>query len=135
MSTEVSVPSNYTFTVHHGSTGATIKVDADLDNIHVKEIPRLEFAVKEVPRIDFAWKEAPRLEFAVTDLPRLEFGFKELPLVQIAITELPSVRAHVPAQYDLGLSILGVEIWRLSLCGESQVITEKYVPRRAEACR
>lgn len=145
MSTEVSFPSNYTFTVHHGSTGATIRVDADLDNIHVKEIPRIEFALKEIPRVefalkempqvDFALKEIPKIEFGVTEMPRIEFALKELPPINVALTDVPNIRAHIPAQYDLGLSIFGVEVLRLSLCGESQVITEKYVPRRAEACR
>lgn len=145
MSTEVSIPKSYTFTVHHGSTGATIKVDADLDNIHVKELPRVEFALKEMPQVDFALKEmpqvdfalkeVPRIEFAVKEMPRIEFAVKELPPINIAVTDVPSIRAHIPAQYDLGLSIFGFEVLRLSLCGESQVITEKYVPRRAEACR
>lgn len=134
MSTEVSIPSSYTFTVHHGSTGATIKVDADLDNIRVKELPRVEFGLKEMPQVDFALKEVPRLEFAVKEMPRIEFAVKELPTINIAVTDVPNIRAHIPAQYDLGLSVFGFEVLRLSLCGESQVITEKYVPRRAEAC-
>ena len=125
MSTTVNVPSSYTFTVELGSTGETIHVDADLDNIHVKEIPRIEFALKEMPQVDVAVKEIPRIEFAV----------KELPQIDIAIKEIPSTRTHVPSHYDLGLSILGLEVLRLSLCGETQFITEKYVPRRAEACR
>jgi hypothetical protein len=134
MSTEVSIPSSYTFTVNHGSTGATIKVDADLDNVHVKEIPRIEFALKEIPQINVGVKEMPRIEFAVKELPRIEFALKELPPINIALTDVPDIRAHIPAQYDLGLSVFGIEILKLSLCGESQIITEKYEPRRAEAC-
>ena len=89
MSTEVSVPSSYTFTVHHGSTGATIKVDADLDNIRVKEVPRIEFGLKEMPQVDFALKEMPRIEFALKEMPRIEFSVKELPTINIAVTEVP----------------------------------------------
>jgi hypothetical protein len=133
MSTKVSIPKSYTFTVHHGSTGETIRVDADLDNIHVKEIPRIY--VEALADTKVAVTEMPRIEFAVKELPRIEFGVKELPQIEVALKEIPSVRAHVPSHYDLGLTVLGLEILRFSLCGETQVITEKYVPRRAETCR
>lgn len=132
MSTKVSIPSNYTFTVRHGSTGGTILIDADLDNIRVKELPRLEVAATVGTTV--AVTQMPRLEFAVKELPRIEFGLKELPQIDIALKEIPSIRAHVPSHYALGVSIFGFEVLRWSLCGESQVITEKYVPRRAERC-
>ncbi len=143
MSTSVRVPTTYTFNVELGSNGETIHVDADLDNIrvkeipdiHVKEMPRIEFAIKEMPQYDVAVKELPQVDIAVKEMPRIEFAVKELPQIDIAIKEIPSVRAHVPSHYDLGLSILGLEVLRFSLCGETQVITEKYVPRRSEACR
>jgi len=127
MSTKVSIPKSYTFTVHHGSTGETIRVDADLDNIHVKEIPRIYLEGTADTKV--AVTEMPRIEFAVKEIPRIEFG-----TIDVALKEIPSVRAHVPSHYDVGFSVLGIEIWRLSLCGESQVITEKYVPHHGETC-
>jgi hypothetical protein len=132
MSTKVSIPSNYTFTVRHGSTGGTILVDADLDNIRVKELPRINVDMAADTRV--AVTQMPRIEFALKELPRIEFAMKEMPQINFALKEIPSVRAHVPAHFDLGLSIFGLEVLRWSLCGESQVITEKYVPRRAERC-
>jgi hypothetical protein len=48
--------------------------------------------------------------------------------------EIPSVRAHVPANFRLGLSVFGVELAALHLCGEAQVITEPYVPNPCERC-
>jgi hypothetical protein len=112
----VDIPSE--FTIHVGSDG-TIQVDADLDNIRVKELPRLELG-----DINMRLKELPRINMAV----------EELPTIKIALTEIPDIRAHLPAHFDFGVSILGFELLSFSLCGEAQVITEKYVPRRMELC-
>ncbi len=132
MSTKVSIPSNYTFTVRHGSTGGTILVDADLDNIRVKELPRI--AVEGVGEARVAVTQMPRLEFAVKELPRIDFALKELPPINVSLKEIPSVRAHVPSHYQLALKVFGLEVLNWSFCGESQVITEKYVPRPPERC-
>ena len=130
-------PTEYTF--HFDTNGTTVSVDADLDNIRVKEFPRIEFA-----EVAFRVKEFPKLTFdsnvAVTQLPELNLRVRELPeiksssKVDIAITQLPDTRVHLPANYSIGLSVLGVCLVNLSLCGEAQVITEKYVPRRMEIC-
>jgi uncharacterized protein YegP (UPF0339 family) len=52
----------------------------------------------------------------------------------IRIKEIPEVRTHLPAHYNLGFKLFGVEIASISLCGEGQVITEKYRPNRYERC-
>ena len=148
------MPSEYT--IHYDTHGTTLSIDADLDNIHVVELPKIEFAdfnihVKEVPKIEFAdfnirVKEVPTLTLnsnvAVTQLPEINsnVSIKELPEIRtsskldVAITEIPETRVHLPANYSIGLSVLGVCLVNLSLCGEAQVITEKYVPRRMEIC-
>lgn len=116
----VEIPDSYTIRV--GSEG-TIQVDADLDNIRVRELPRLELG-----DINLRLKEMPTINMAVKELPtiNLEAG--------IAIREIPDTRAHLPAHFDFGISILGFELLTFSLCGEAQVITEKYVPHRLELC-
>lgn len=53
---------------------------------------------------------------------------------RIAITEIPSVRTHLPASYSIGLSLFGVEVASVQLCGEGQVITEPYRPNPCEVC-
>lgn len=142
----VKIPSEYKISV--GGTGSTISVDADLDNICVKELPRFELAVTEYPTIELdssvSVKELPRVEVdtnsdvnvAVKELPRIELDTNSSvnANVNIAIKEIPDTRVHLPAHYCVGLSFFGYEIWKLSLCGESQVINEKYVPRRTEIC-
>ncbi|MFQ5560065.1 MAG: hypothetical protein ACE5FU_05700 [Nitrospinota bacterium] len=128
---EVDIPSTYTIKVG-GTGGNTVHVDSDLDNIHVKEIPRIEFGVKEIPRIEFGVKEIPRIELAVTEIPKIEVDTNST--INVAVKEIPDTRVHVPAHYNLGFSLFGLEVWKLSLCGESQVINEKYKPRQTEMC-
>jgi hypothetical protein len=52
--------------------------------------------------------------------------------LNLAVTELPSIRAHLPANFRVGFSIFGFELFSMRLCGEAQVITEPYVPNPCE---
>ena len=54
--------------------------------------------------------------------------------VSVRIKEIPSIRAHIPANFAIGLSVLGYEIACVRLCGEAQVITEPYEPNPCEHC-
>jgi len=76
----------------------------------------------------------------IDKLPKIEIGVDPLrmhvdPLeFNMRITEIPSIRAHLPANFGVGLSILGFELMCVRLCGEAQVITEPYRPNRCERC-
>lgn len=61
-------------------------------------------------------------------------AISSLPDLNLRIREIPSIRAHVPANFRLGFSVLGLELGALHLCGEAQVITEPYVPNPCERC-
>ena len=54
--------------------------------------------------------------------------------LNLAIKEVPSVRTHLPADFSIGLSLLGMEFLCLRLCGEAQMITEPYQPNPCERC-
>jgi len=54
--------------------------------------------------------------------------------LNLAIKEIPNVRGHLPADFSIGLSLLGIELLCMHLCGEAQVITEPYVPNPCERC-
>lgn len=130
-----SIPDSYTFKFG-GTAGPTIQVDSDLDNIHVKELPRFEIAVKEFPVVtlnsNVAVTEIPPVEatvdtsLAITQIPPITTN------VNVAVKEVPELRFHYPAHYQVCFAVFGVEIWSVSLCGETQAINEKYVPRRTE---
>jgi hypothetical protein len=116
--------------------------------IHVTHLPGVD--VDDLPPVDVA--SLPPVDVAsLPDLKISEIGpmgpltlagipdsytvaISSLPDLNLRIKEIPSVRAHVPANFRLGISLLGVELAGLHLCGEAQIITEPYVPNPCEHC-
>jgi hypothetical protein len=87
--------------------------------------------------------------FKIETLPKIEIGVDPLegtlkiepvkielaPInTNIAITAIPSVRTHLPLNYCIGLSVLGIEMAAIRLCGEGMMITEPYEPGPCEVC-
>ena len=74
----------------------------------------------------------------VTHIPKIFLGIDPLTInpldVSVSIKEIPSVRAHVPANFTVGISLLGLQLFCIRLCGEAQVITEPYKPSPCEQC-
>ena len=79
----------------------------------------------------------------VDKLPKIQLGVDPVTLnpvtlnpvdVTLAISRIPDIRAHLPADFHVGLSVLGMELLCVRLCGEAQVITEPYVPNACERC-
>lgn len=138
-------------------------LDIGLDEIHVDplslgveigvgdlHVDPLSLGITELPKIDV------ELSAAVTQLPKIEIeaGITELPLIRsdskldlglddIRIRELPKIalefafrpiRAHFPLQYSFCLELCGFQVFKFSVCGESMVVAEEYVPRAAERC-
>lgn len=52
--------------------------------------------------------------------------------ISLRLKEIPSIRAHLPLDYRVGLSVLGAEFLCVRLCGQGQVITEPYVANPCE---
>ena len=136
---DIDIPTSYTITSHVDSNGTAFAIDADLDNIRIKEIAKIDLGdinvrLKELP------PSIPKLtvdsNVAVKELPPIDtnISVKELPEIKVALTSIPDTRVHLPANFNVGFSMLGVCLFNVSLCGEAQIITEKYVPRRMELC-
>lgn len=81
----------------------------------------------------------------ITHLPKIQLSIDPLKIaidplkiepmdVSLRLKEIPSIRAHVPANYCVGLAVLGIELVNVRLCGESQLITEPYHPNPCEVC-
>jgi len=74
----------------------------------------------------------------IDKLPHIQLGIDPLTIepidVTIAISKIPDVRAHLPADFSVGVSILGMELMCVRLCGEAQMITEPYHPNPCEIC-
>jgi hypothetical protein len=69
----------------------------------------------------------------VTNIPKIFLGIDPLD-VSVSIKEIPSIRAHLPANFTVGISLLGLQLFCIRLCGEAQVITEPYKPNPCEQC-
>ena len=117
-----------------GGSPFVLDVDADLDNMSVKveSIAPLLIDVTDLPTIKFDPIDS---NINVTNIPKIVIEADTNSSLDVAIKEIPDIRAHVPSHYNLGVSIFGIEVLNFSLCGESQMITEKYVPTRMEICR
>jgi hypothetical protein len=82
------------------------------------------------------------------ELPKIQIGLDPITIepltinpitinpldVSIRLKEIPSIRTHVPANFSVGVSMLGYELFCVRLCGEAQVITEPYDPNPCEIC-
>jgi hypothetical protein len=84
-------------------------------------------------------------DIGITELPKIQLGIDPVTLepVEATITlkpvdltmridRLPDVRAHLPADFTVGMSLFGMELLSVRLCGEAQMITEPYDPGPCE---
>jgi hypothetical protein len=106
----VSIPSSFDF-------GIDLGVDLDVSGIPTS----YTIATSVAP---LTLNLGP-IEFRPIELRPIDFSLR--------IKEIPSVRAHLPLDYRVGLTLLGAEVLCVRLCGQGQVITEPYVANPCEA--
>lgn len=112
--------------------------------VNVSSMPQVDVDVNDLPTVDVQVTGLPNFSIAsigpmgpmtLSGIPTsYHLALDSLPDVNLRIKEIPQVRAHVPANLRLGISVLGVELAALHLCGEAQVITEPYEPNPCERC-
>ncbi len=86
-------------------------------------------------------------DIAVTQLPKIQLGVDPITLnpvtatmelkpldLNVSLKELPERRTHLPANFSVGLSVLGVDLMSVRLCGEAQMVSENYRPNPCERC-
>ncbi len=115
-----------------------------MPGVHVDDLPPVDVSVIDLPSVDVNVNALPDLRITtigavgpvtLAGIPSdYSVGITTLPDVNVRIREIPSLRVHVPANFHLGFSILGVELAALNLCGEAQIITEPYAPNPCERC-
>ena len=82
---------------------------------------------------------------SVQSLPKVSLGIDPITInkvqlgvdpveLKMSVEKIPDIRAHLPADFHVGLSLLGMELMCVRLCGEAQMITEPYVPNPCERC-
>jgi hypothetical protein len=107
-----------------------VNVEADVNYLPPVDVASLpDLMISEISEI------GPMGPLTLAGIPdSYTVAISNLPDLNLRIREIPSIRAHVPANFRLGFSVLGVELAALHLCGEAQVITEPYVPNPCERC-
>ena len=123
------------------ATNVRVINEVDVD---VNDLPTVDVDVIDLPTVDVDVNSLPDLRITeigpvgpvtLAGIPdRYTVDIASLPDLNLRIKEIPSIRAHIPANFRLGFSLLGVELAALNLCGEAQVITEPYVPNPCERC-
>ncbi len=115
-----------------------------MPSVYVADLPTVDVDVGSIPPVDVDVNSLP--DMAITEIGPVgpvtlagipdtySVGITSLPDLNLRIKEIPSVRAHVPANFRVGLSFLGVELAAVHLCGEAQIITEPYNPNPCERC-
>jgi len=112
-----SIPSNYTLTLHGG-------VDMGLDDIQINNLPLIKLDTES--KVDA--KFDGRVNAGLDDI-----RIKQLPKIELELSIKPT-RVHVPTHYEMCFSLLGMEMFKLGVCGETMVVTEPYVPHQTESC-
>lgn len=119
----VDVPDDYTIDLNL-SGGSTLDGDLSMDT---------DLRIREMPEISLRVRELPDIRLGITELPKIQLGVDPIDF-SIRIKEIPAIRAHLPANFKVGLSLLGRELLSINLCGEAQVITEDYRANPCEVC-
>jgi hypothetical protein len=75
---------------------------------------------------------------SIDQLPKIQLALDPVELkpldLSLRLKEIPAVRVHLPADFRVGLSVLGMELLTLRLCGQAMAITEPYKPNPCEVC-
>jgi len=100
--------------------------------VTVSGIPQpFRAAIDNLPDLHISIEKLPAIHLNIDAIPKIQLGVDP---VEIRLTEFPSIRGHLPADFSIGLSIFGMELMNLRLCGEAQIITEPYRPNPCESC-
>jgi hypothetical protein len=87
--------------------------------------------VDKIPDIHAYMEKLPVIHLNIDNIPKIQLGVDP---VELRLTEFPSIRGHLPADFCVGLSVMGIELMNVRLCGEAQIITEPYKPNPCEIC-
>lgn len=87
--------------------------------------------LEKLPTISLSVEKLPAIHLSIDNIPKIQLGVDP---VEIRLTEFPSIRGHLPADFNVGLSVMGMELMNVRLCGEAQIITEPYRPNPCEVC-
>ncbi|MGQ0649318.1 MAG: hypothetical protein ACT4P7_17335 [Gemmatimonadaceae bacterium] len=87
--------------------------------------------ITTIPALHLNVDFLPVLHLAIDNIPKINLGVDP---VELRMTQFPNIRGHLPADFNVGFSLFGMDIANIRLCGEAQIITEPYHPNPCEVC-
>jgi hypothetical protein len=122
-----------------------LDLDVGLDDVRITELAtiRAEASIKEIAPIntnstvDLGLDDVKvdlGLDNVKVDLGLDDIRIRELPPIRFELSFRP-IRVHLPLNYSFCLELLGVRLFKFSVCGEGMAIGEDYQPRETERCR
>jgi len=99
-------------------------LDMGLDDININNLPLIRLDSNSKVELDSRSK---------VDMGLNDIRIKELPKIELELSVKPT-RVHVPTHYEMCFSLLGMEMFKLGVCGETMVIAEPYIPHKTEGC-
>jgi len=100
--------------------------------VTVSGIPSsFDIDITGIPALHLNVDTLPVLHLAIDNIPKINLGVDP---VELRLTQFPSIRGHLPADFTVGLTLFGVDLANIRLCGEAQIITEPYHPNPCETC-
>ena len=122
-----SIPNPWTINTISNVSGS---LDVGLDDIQIKQLP-----VITLNSTSDLTSKSQLTSTSTVDLGLDDIRIKELPQIDLHVqTSMKPTRIHFPINIKLAICGMGNELLSFSLCGESMVVVEDYVPHRTEEC-
>lgn len=127
------IPSSYTIT---STTNLGGSVDVGLDDIQIKQLPVIVLnSTSNLTSTSDLTTKSELTSSSTVDLGLDDIRIKELPPIDLRLqTSMKPTRIHFPLNMTLAICGMGNELLSFSVCGESMVVVEDYVPHRTEEC-
>jgi len=99
-------------------------LDTGLDDIRINHLPTIELST-----------DSKLASTSTVDMGLNDIRIKELPTLDLRLqTSMKPTRMHFPVNVKFGVRTLGTELVSFTICGESMVVIEDYVPHKTEEC-
>ena len=128
-----SIPNPWTINTNSSINGS---LDVGLDDIQIRQLPAIVLnSTSNLASTSELTSKSELTSNSTVDLGLDDIRIKELPPVDLRLqTSMKPTRIHFPLNLTLAICGMGTELLSFSVCGESMVVVEDYVPHRTEEC-
>jgi hypothetical protein len=127
----VSIPSSYT--INSTINGS---LDVGLDDIKIQQLPVIVLnSTSTLTSTSDVTTKSQLTSNSTVDLGLDDIRIKELPPIDLRLQiSMKPTRIHFPLNMKLAICGMGNELLSFTVCGESMVVIEDYIPHRTEEC-